>query len=231
MTGTGAFPTGGIVDFAPSLYGAGDDPADAVILRDGVYHGTHHAADSFAQVRVNYQPVASGVAQDQDSYETHETASSTSDWVQVGGSPFGKWPLSLRADGSGYKLRVRIAGAMSATADTATFRVVLGPPRRLSEPEIEASLDSTFEAVATNTTIQYLSGSSQGDDNSGTVLTVTRDQARDWTRGESIYNAVSSPTGGHTVDQCLVSAHVYVRTTDVTNRARLHALHVAEYVG
>lgn len=229
--GTGFFTAGGLVDFATSLYGAADDPMDTVMMRDGVAHGLLHAADSMAQVRVNYHPIAAGVAVDSDSFETIETspAPTTGQWYRVGGAPFGPWPLTLRADGSGYKLRIRIGGALSSGTDTATFRVVIAPPRRLLTAEIEESEDHIFEATTASTTIAWLSGTAQGS-SSPTVLTITAARAARLTRVREVYDAVSSATP-HTVRQSLVAAHVFAKTSNVNSIPRLHALHLSEYVG
>lgn len=223
---------GGLVEFAASLYGTDDDPMDAVMMRDGVMHGLLHAADSMAQVRVNYLPIASAAAEGQDSFETTEPPANTTDYLLLGGSPFGPWPLTVRANGQPYKLRVRIAGAVSATPATATFRVILAAAgARLSETDILEALDSTFEAEATSTTAAWLSGSSQGSLANSTLITVSTDQVRSWTRNVPIFNAVSSPSAGQTIRQVGVKVYVFAKTTNTSRLAQLHALHIQEYIG
>lgn len=234
MTGTGVFASGGIVQFAASLYGTDDDPMDTVIMRDGIHHGTHHAADSMAQVRVNYMAIGNAVAEGQDEFETVETPANTTDWLLVGAGPFGEWPLTVRADGTGYKLRIRIAGSVSdATGGpVATLRVVVRPSLPLRDAEIEDAVDSTFEATFTTTTATWeTSGASQGSAASATLLTITADQVREWIRDVAVFDAVSSPAAGHSIQQCLVAAHVYAKTTNTARLPRLNALHIEEFVG
>lgn len=220
------------MQFAASLYGTDDDPMDTVIMRDGVYHGAHHAADSMGQVRVNFMGLDDDVVEGQDQSGTVDTPPSVLDWMLVGGSPFGEWPLTIRATGAGYKLRIRIAGSVSATVATATFRVIIGPPSVTELGGITDPVDSTFEATFTTTAATWeTSGASQGSVASATLLTISADQVRQWIRDVGIWDKVSSPADGHTVEQCLVSAHVYAKTSDVTKLPQLNTLHIQEFLG
>jgi len=222
---------GGIVEFAAALFGTDDDPMDPVIKRDGLVHGLLHAADSMAQVRVNYNPILAGASEGQDSFETIETPASTSDFLLVGGTPFGPWPLTIRANGAPYKLRVRFAGAVASTVATATFRVVIFPLIRISTSDITLAVDSTFEATTSSATVDWISGTSQGTVGSSTLITVTARQAQSWTREVEVFNAVSSPAAGVSIEQVRVMAYVFAKTTDVTKLPRMHALHIEEYIG
>jgi hypothetical protein len=49
-------------------------------------------------------------------------------------------------------------------------------------------------------------------------------------RDVNVYDAVASGTR-HTIQQCLVCAHVFFLSAEGDATARLHALHIAEYVG
>ena len=207
---------------------------DAVIMRDGVWHGLHHAADSMAQVRVNAMALDDDIVEGQLQFGTVDTPPGANYWMLVGGSPFGEWPLTVRATGAGYKLRIRIAGSVSATVATATFRVIIGPPSVTELGGLTDPVDSTFVATFTTTTPTWNSGGamiSQGSVGSQTLLTITADQVRAWIRDVGVWDAVSSPAGGHTVEQCLVSAHVYAKTSDVTKLPQLNALHITEFLG
>jgi len=223
----------GLVDFGATLYGAANDPIDTVIMRDGVANGLLHAADSFAQVRVNYMAVKSTLANGQDAYETIESSPTAGTWYLCGGSPFGSWPLTLNETGTPYKLRIRVGVAASTSnADTLTLRVVLAPDG-LGGRERDRSVDHVWEtswtASTTSTTPTWASGTSQGTAASATLLTVSQPQASSWRRNVSAFDAVSSASP-MSVDQCLVAAYVYAKTTG-TALPRLHALHIAEYVG
>lgn len=231
MAGTGAISSGGLVDFAASLYGTDDDPMGATVMRDGVWHGLHHAADSMAQVRVNFMGLDDDVVEGQDQFGTTETIGSVLDYYLVGGSPFGEWPLTLRADGTAYKLRIRIAGSISATIAAATFRVVIGPSRPLRNAEVLEPLDSIYEVEFTTATPTWGTGAAQGSTASATILTVSSRQVREWITDTPIYDAVSSPAGGRTIEQCMVAAHVYVNMNNTARLPRLNALHISEYLG
>lgn len=219
----------GIVAIAPSLYGTDDDYMGAQTHRDA-FHNLLHAADQYGQVRVNYHPWADAVDEGQDTFETIDASPTAGQWYQVGGSPFGHWPLTLRADGSGYRLRVRIGGEISAGPGTSTFRVIIRPLGPLTRSQILEDADHVFEATTSSTTPAYLSGTSQGDDASSTLLRVTARQASAWTFNQSAFDAVSSASP-ISVQQVLVAAHVYAKTSSGSSLPRLHALHIAEYVG
>ncbi len=233
MTGTGVFASGGIVQFAASLYGTDDDPSDTVIMRDGVHHGLHHAADSMGQVRVNYMGIGGDVAEGQTQFGTIDAPPSVDDWMVVGGSPFGEWPISVRADRSAYKLRIRIAGSLSDVTGgpTATFRVIVQPGTPINTAEITRPLDSNFEATFTTTSPTWeTSGTSQGSVGSSTLITITAEQIRAWVRDVSVFDAVSSPPE-HTIEQCPISVHVVAKTTNVVKLPQLNALHIQEFIG
>jgi hypothetical protein len=224
----------GIVEFAASLYGTDDDPVENSIVRDGLANGLLHAADSMAQVRVNYFPILSAAANGQDTFETVESSPTTGTWYRVGGSPFGEWPLTLHADGTPYKLRVRIGvSASSSTASTQLVRVVIAPnSHAVLERDLSADnvYQISFASGTVGTTPTWVAGTSQGDAASATLITVDADTARSWTRDVQVYDAVSSATPRDTM-QCLVAAHVYALTSNASVQARLYALHIAEYVG
>jgi hypothetical protein len=236
MASTGVFGSGGIVEFAPSLYGTDDDPMDTVVMRDGVHHGLHHGADSMAQVRVNFVGIGDDVVEGQTQFSTIDTPADTSTYYLMDGSPFGPWPLTVRADGTAYKLRYRIAGSVSdATGGpTGTIRVIIHPHIPLTRSEITQALDSSLEATFTTTTATWASGAAVGtlgSDASDTILTVSSDQIRGWIRDVSVFNAVSSPADGRSIQQVPVAAHVYAKIDDVTKLPQLRALHIQEFIG
>lgn len=217
----------GIVEFAPSLYGAANDPMDTAIMRDGVANGLLHAADSMGQVRVNYFPIDSGFANNVDDFETTDTLV-VGQWSRIGGSPFATWPITLRSDGTPYVLRVRIFGAVSATVATATFAVVVAPLTD-SALELERDRDNVFTATATATTPAWLSGTS-GTNSYTTRMEFTAEDSETWTREQGTFDAVSgaSPVG---IQQCLVSCVVFAKSTVAARLPRLYGLHVQEYYG
>jgi len=224
----------GLVRFAGSLSGAAFDPVDTAIMRDGVANGLLHAADSYGQVRVNYHPIGAAFAgNDLDAFETIETDPVEDQWYAVGGAPFGSWPLTMHAaSATPYVLRVRLGVAASSTdgAVTHTYRVVIAPDGAALE-ELPLSVDHVFEVSGgASSTIAWASGTSQGSIGSATLLTVTPAQADAWTRLVAAYDAVSSgsPTA---IDQVLVNAWVFAKTTTSGVLPRVHALHLTEYCG
>lgn len=224
----------GLVSFAGSLSGAAFDPADTVIMRDGAMNGLLHAADSFGQVRVNYCPIAAAFSVDDlDAYETIEASPVAGTWYAVGGAPFGSWPLTMHAEGATpYVLRVRLGVAASSTdaGTTHTYRVVIAPDGRGLE-ELPLSVDHVFEVEgAASTTVAWATGTSQGTEAHATLLTVTPEVASAWTRSVGVYDAVSAASPS-AVDQVLVSAWVFAKTTDDGVLPRVHALHLTEYCG
>jgi hypothetical protein len=218
----------GLVAFAASLYGTDDDPVDTAIVRDGIANGVLHAADSMAQVRCN-------ILMRSADFFTIAASPSGSTWYRIQGSPFGEWPLTLHADGTPYRLRIRVGvAASSATSCTITFRIVVSPDT-IARDEMALEADHVYElafnpADAIGTTPTHVPGTSQGSIASATLLTVTRERASQWLKDVSVYDAVSSGTP-RTIQQCMVSPHVFVKTTNSTCLPRLHALHIAEYVG
>lgn len=233
----------GIVAFDASLYGTDDDPADTTIVRDGIANGLLHAADSMGQVRVNVcYPDGSSFASDAWEYGDIASSPVANQWYRIGGGPFGEWPLTIHNDGTPYKLRIRVGvAASSGGASTQTLRVVIAPNNfAVSERDQEA--DNVFQVVFLSVTIgttptwaydgtSGISESrSQGTANSLTTLTVPARRAAAWTRSTTMYDAVSSGSPSE-IQQCLVGAHVFGKTSVSGIVTRLHALHISEYVG
>lgn len=233
MASSGIFGSGGIVQFGTSLFATDDDPMDTVIMRDGVHHGLHHGADSMAQVRVNYMGIGDDVVEGHDQFATIDTPLTVSDWYVVGGAPFGEWPLTVRASGDAYRMRIRIAGSVDATPATATFRVFIRPASLLNIGDVTEPIDSVVEATFTTTTPTWATGAaiaSQGAGALDTEIIVSNDQVRGWIRDVAVYDAVSSPTD-HSVQQCLVSAYVVAKVSDIAKLPQLNALHIQEHIG
>lgn len=221
----------GIVEFAASLYGAAADPVDTAIARDGVANGLLHCADSYAQVRVNYAaPVSAVTGNDHDNHLTLDITPVASTWYLMTGFPMGLWPVTLRADGTPYALRIRAGGSVSGGTGTATFRFVLAPIYHLALDGISDSLDSSFECSTTSTSAVWLTNGVSQATSSATVMQITANQASEWTRSVQVYDAVSGASS-HTTDQCLVSLWCFAKTSSAASVPRLHNVHLAEYVG
>lgn len=217
--GTGIFTSGGIVEFASSLYGTDDDPMDTVIMRDGVAHGLLHAADSMAQVRVNWMPPSHTA--DHEEYETLESSPIAGQWYLMGGSPMGEWPITLRKDGTPYRLRFRMAVSISNASGTASFQLVVAPVAFAQT--LRGSLTAGSTVVTTSSTTAAWAAPA-------TYLELSSALVSGWVREVSIADAVSGASPNST-EQVLVAAHVFAKTDNASYLPRLHALHVQEYVG
>lgn len=226
----------GLVSFGTTLHGTDDDPVDATVTRDGVANGLLHAADSYAQVRVNvaFPDTSTFSAGAAEFGHVIDTTPVVDQWYALGGGPFGEWPLTIHANGSPYKLRIRIGlSASSGGVSTQTIRVVVCPSS-IAITERDVSADHvyalSFASATVSTTPTWIAGTSQGAVASATMLTISADDAAAWTRTVNMYDAVSSASPG-TVQQCLVAAHVFAKSSSASIYARLHSLHIAEYVG
>lgn len=206
----------------------------AAITRDGVANGLLHAADSYAQVRVNHLPVAAAVANGQATFGTIVATPEPGQWYVVSGSPFGPWPLTLHSDGRPYLLRIRLAVGASSTdlGITHTYRVVLAPDDyNTAVAERDTFENHVWEAeVSASSTVSWVTGSTQGGPPSSTVLTLEASTAARWTRSVSTYDAVSAGTPV-AVEQCLVSLWIFAATTSAQSLPRVYGMHAAEYVG
>lgn len=222
----------GIVDFDAALYGTYDDPVDNVVARDGVLNGLLHAGDSMGQVRVNWHPIDSGVANGQASFASPDVPDELSQFTLCAGSPFGQWPLTLRQDGTPYRLIIRVGGAMSSSpsSESGILRVVIAPDLPTAAAHLTASQDNVWGVQVTSATVGWLSGSSQGSAAASNYVTVEQAQAEYWIQSVSTYDAVSSASP-IAIEQCLVSAWVFISASDSVDKYPvLHALHIREFI-
>lgn len=223
----------GMTDPYALLYGVDSSPVETALMRDGVANNLLHAADSFAQVRVNYAAIAASLAGGvRRGAETIDSAPTAGEWYELGGQPFDSWPLTMHADGRPYLLRIRLGAAANATNGTVTitWRVFLAPVGRQVE-ELHRFADHVWEASsAASTTALWISGATQGSAGHATVLELDAPTASRWVQRVSTYDAVAgaSPT---TIEQLLVGLYVYAKTDNASVLPRLHNLYAAEFVG
>lgn len=226
----------GTVAFATALHGTDDDPVSSVITRDGVANGLLHAADSMGQIRVNVATpdTSSFSIAVLDEYYIIDETPVANQWYRFRGSPFGSWPLTIHSDGTPYKLRVRIGVSCSSNSNTTqTIRVVIAPDHLAAserDREVDHVYEVSFNSNVDGTTPAWKAGTSQGTANSATLIAVSAADARSWTTDVSVYDAVSSATP-RSIQQCRVSAHVFVRTSSASVTTRLHNLYIQEYCG
>lgn len=215
----------GLIPLGSALYGAAADPMDAVLMRDGVANGLLHAADSMGQARVNYNRPTGTYAS--------IASGSAGLWRPFTCGQLGSWPLTAHADGTPYKLRIRVGMSASASsANTIRIRVVIAPLGRASAVLHEA-VDHVYSVSVTASTVTsptWVTGASRGIVASETLLTISAETAREWIARVPTYDAVSSASPAE-VQQILVAAHVYGSSSGASSLPRLHALHLSEYCG
>ncbi len=212
-----------------ALYGDAGEYMDTVLMRRVVGNNLHHAADSMGQVRVNYWPAKAFGGNNSEYLET-DGIDETGRWYLMGGCPMGPWPLTLQADGTPFRLVIRVAAAVSSGAGTSDFRFVIAPSYASAVAGLTEDSDRVFLcANVSATSAAYASGTSQGDNSSTTHLDVPADLAASWIRDVPTFDAVSgaSPV---TIQACMVSAWVFAKSTNTSSEPRLYGLHLHEHL-
>jgi len=179
-----------------------------------------------AQVRACFAPGTSTYAS--KSYLTPRTSGVVVDtWYQIMATR--PWPISLRADGSSYKLRLRVGGASSG-GHAVKFAVVLAPIENALEIVSASSTDASFETTTTTSaSAAWLTGASQGSGAYTTMVTLDAATAALYMRNTD--TPVDLSGARSTVAQCLVALTIYGSTANTGSVPRLYGLHAQEFVG
>lgn len=208
----------------------GNTPVDASFARDVVLNNLCHAADEFAQVRVNFARTNFNLA---DDAILRYGADNTIDeqWRYVGS--LGRWPVPLRADGRSYRYRIRIAGASMDGSSTNQYRVILAPPD-LAARYLNATEDFVFHAEAvSNSSAHWLTGTSMGPNVWADMMEIPAREAAIWTRVSRTLTTISGEDTGAV--HPIVSANIYGRTLyddpDPDWFVSVEALHITEWIG
>lgn len=202
---------------------------DACFARDHVLNNLAHAADEFAQVRVNFTRTTESLAT--DPWRAFGAGGFLTDRWQVLGS-IGPFPVPLRARGESYRYRVRIAGSSFGDSTTNVYRIVLAPPELAAE-YLDAEEDFVFEATASSMTPAWLTGTSKGPLASPTQMSIPARYTSAWMRVTNTRTTV----GGDpcSVAHPLVSATVFGKTTyddpDGDWVLAVEGLYIAEWIG
>ena len=211
------------------LYGDAGEYMDSVLMRRVVANNLHHAADSMGQVRVNYWPVKAFGGNHATYLET-DGVDETGRWYLFGGMPMGPWPLTLRADGTPYRLVIRMAAAVTSDLGRSNFRVIIAPSYASALEGLYEFSDRVYQVSNVfNTTAMKVTGTSQGSAGSSTYLDVPRSLATSWITDVPTFDAVSGGTPV-TVQACMVSAWVFAKSTHVSSDPYLYGLHLHEYI-
>lgn len=199
---------------------AGASPISAVYARRVLLNNLCHYADVFGQVRASW---ASGTGKTPISTTTPAAAN----------TPYFLWstsfPIALRADGSAYKLRIRIAGASSDNATAVRFRAVVGSPLVVSRLVTSATDSAFLTATTTSSTGAWLTGASNGSNAYTTMIEMTPDEVADAI--VTVGTPVDIAGADRGVAQALVTLAVYGQTANVASTPQLHGVYAAEWVG
>lgn len=197
---------------------AADNFTDYYPIASAPYHDTldslRHLFDEYAQVRVNWPVRSSG----------HYTA--------AGGTTITLWyplltfafPISLRSDGTSFRLRVRLTAAQSA-ANSGTFRAVLSSLSSAGRyANATADGGNVFSGATASTTPVVLTPASSD------IIYMDTDMVREAVRDVRGYNAVS---GAEPVDVaiCDVALTIWSKTSNAAATSRIFGVYGAEYIG
>jgi hypothetical protein len=246
----------GIVLIRDDIWGAGDDPMDAAIMRDVLGNGVLHAMDSMAQCRVNFTGFAG--QSNRFGYSIPRILQNTAldaTWQELRGSPFGIWPVTLKNDGTPYKLRIRAAVASAndqasfslttppsaGVAVTMAFRFVLAPLDRGLEFRDETedhSYQLSFTSGSPGVTATWVTGASRGAGAYATYLQLSASRAEEWTSEVGVFDSTSGG-GTRAISQCLVALHGFAYSGGFESSGGqndgavpvLRALHAEEFAG
>ena len=186
-------------------------------VSSAVYHDTLdsalHLHDEYAQVRVNWPARAAGV------------------YFSAGGTTVGTWypivafacPMSMRGDGTSFRLRVRVTASMSA-ANSGAFRAVLSSPDRAGYyANRGTAAGNTSEASTSSTTAVVLSPASN-------IVYMDIDMAREAIGDMRGYDAVSGATPVD-ITICDAALTIWAKTTNAAATPRVFGVYAAEYIG
>lgn len=211
MTATSS--TGCYVRHADSYF-ADKQPVDASLYQDGLLASLVHLGDEAAQVRVAW------VAKDSSSYLTPRSVASTAIWYPV--VRYGPFPVSIRADGTSYEWRVRLA-AYTSNVHQITFRAALTTLAR-EEEDVVAYGGNVVEAASSSGTSAWLSPT--GGSN---TIVLSAPQVEDATTTIPSLAGVGGANVDVEVVWCVLA--VWCKTANTGSTPRLTGVYAAEYVG
>lgn len=207
---------------APAGFPTANSPIGPVTARDFAVNNAMHYADIHAQNRAQLAQLAG----------TYIEALSpvTAQWVPAwtGGS----FPVSLRPDGSSYRLRVRIAGACENAAFKTRFGVSVGPltfDRDLCYPSVATTDNVWVTGEVSSATAAYLTGATLGPEAWTTYLALTPSQVA---QCAAVTGTITDVAGGpYSVHQALVRPIIWTYTEDSAHAARVYAFSLEEFPG
>lgn len=229
----GTSHTGGVIAYAAADLAA-DEPLDTVMVRDEVFGSALHKADQAAQVRASWTAIADALVATPE-YLTVRDRSGTliaepvflaNRWYSFPLRP--TWAPKVRTDGTGYRLRVQLAGCSSA-GHRVDFRVAIGP-RGIQAPDTLVTGGRLVVADASNITATTPAALALDSGNAWIDVPVSVIAAASEAHGSwsTLTDIGGTPI---TADVPMLEALVLGRTYNAGSEPRLYAFHVAEYIG
>ncbi len=203
------------------------DAIGASNTRDFVVNNLLHYADIFAQVRAAMALTKSTYSGGQGSISGYGSPDADV-WYPI--LDVGPFPIPLRADGSSYRLRIRIGGA-SSTGHAVKFLACLAPSATAALGLAnDIADDFQFETVTTSsTTHAWLTGASRGSEAWETQIVVPAIYAAAWTQTTDTLDDLGGDAVS--VDQCLVHLVILGSTANAASVPQLSGLYAAEWIG
>lgn len=205
-----------------------DEPVDNYFVRDAIGNNVVHAADCAARQWVNWVSPTSSVWGGGTVARYIQPATMVSGYNLV--HQAGPFALTLFGDRTPYVLRVKLLGARSGGAGSVTFAVSVGveAPPLLPDLALASPAQSVVFGAVSSTTPAWATPSTPSNgvialDRSvvDATMIVGRETRFDDTGSERTLVLSAEAT-----------VYVWASTTDPVNSlARLHGLHVGEYVG
>ena len=224
----------GALPFDPSIFGA-DEPMGAARYRDELHDSALHKADSIAQVRAAWVAPKSSLLVGNETPETtihagtdvDEATVDTTAWFAFGEGTV--YNPKIKADGSGYSLRVYLGGRSSA-GDRVDFAVVVAPRRTPALQELWGSSpigETKLFSNITSTTAAWLT-----PDDGSNMIEIPKTMIDRAIALETPWSTLTDIGGDRTsVVMPLLQVAVFAQTYDITSAAELHGFVFAEYIG
>ena len=221
---------------ASALYAADDMPLDDKITRYHLVNNLNHYSDIHGQVLVHWSCRSSiGPAKIPYAYST------ATGWREVMRS--GPFPLSLRPDGSSYRVRIAVGGRLSnVAASPGKIAVMMSTSvPRVGSPYVSLGTGSTAASYTdsiwisddiTNTTSAFRSGVSQGPQAYTRMIALTADEVTSFMTTTSTPVDIGGADSG--VAQCIVQIMAFAKLNQPvggTHEMRLEYLEATEFYG
>ena len=207
-----------------NAFGDSTDALDAFTTRV-VMSNLNHTADEFSQVRCAISGTTPSLIS-KAGYLVSRTPSAVSTPYSIASVSF---PISVRASGKSYRMRIRLGGATANVAANAIFYAALSAGADAASSLLTASDASFTTALTASTTAAWLTGTSRGTNAWTTMIELSAAQMAacyvDFPTTVSLGGAPAS------VRVPWVTLTVFSSTSDILYTPRLYAVYAAEVIG